>query len=404
MTIRTGVSRGGVLFLGHNAHRTGAPLMLLHLLQWLKKHSDLPFSLLLLGEGELVDQFAEICPTKVVRQGVLTPAREELSDKFRRKLTPRSSLRTAVLQEYPPVDYPVVYSNTITNGEWTQLFGAEGRVVITHVHEMKAAIKRWAGPHLEAGLRATRQIIAASEAVRRDVLDVPGASDDRIAVVHEFGQPHRHTLAELSAYRSTTRASLGISTQEVVIGLCGTIDWRKGGDLLPQIVQALQRRCPQPWRFVWIGASPHLPDYHEVEHDLRILGLSHRVILVPPTPEPYRYFAALDVFLLTSREDPFPLVLLENASLGTPLVCFGSAGGAAELVESDAGIVVPYLDVVAVAEALATLILQAPLRESLGRNAAQKVAERFSIDRQATRILGLIEQALRPEDVPVATR
>ena len=56
------------------------------------------------------------------------------------------------------------------------------------------------------------------------------------------------------------------------------------------------------------------------------------------------YFSIFDVFALMFREDPFPLVCLEAALLEKPNLCFARAGGASELVESDSGFVVPYLD------------------------------------------------------------
>jgi glycosyltransferase involved in cell wall biosynthesis len=58
-----------------------------------------------------------------------------------------------------------------------------------------------------------------------------------------------------------------------------------------------------------------------------------------------KYFAAFDVFALVSREDPFPVVCLEAASLGKPIVCFNSSDGEKEFVENDCGFVVPDLDI-----------------------------------------------------------
>src|SRR5205814_4023764 len=61
------------------------------------------------------------------------------------------------------------------------------------------------------------------------------------------------------------------------------------------------------------------------------------------------YLRAGDVFLLSSREDPFPLVALEAAQCGLPILCFADSGGMQEFVEGDAGYVVPAADVEAMA-------------------------------------------------------
>ena len=63
------------------------------------------------------------------------------------------------------------------------------------------------------------------------------------------------------------------------------------------------------------------------------------------------YIAAFDVFSLVSREDAFPLAFMEAAAVGVPTVCFdGAVEGGCEFVEADAGRVVPYLDLDAMAE------------------------------------------------------
>ena len=54
-------------------------------------------------------------------------------------------------------------------------------------------------------------------------------------------------------------------------------------------------------------------------------------------------YLSLDIFLLTSREDPFPLAAIDAGILGMPIFCFDKATGIAEVVDSS--FVVPYLDV-----------------------------------------------------------
>jgi glycosyltransferase involved in cell wall biosynthesis len=67
------------------------------------------------------------------------------------------------------------------------------------------------------------------------------------------------------------------------------------------------------------------------------------------------YFGAADAFALTSREDPFPMVNLEAMARGVPVVAFVDAGGAVEVLTQRAGIVVPYLDVKAMAREIVAL-------------------------------------------------
>ena len=55
------------------------------------------------------------------------------------------------------------------------------------------------------------------------------------------------------------------------------------------------------------------------------------------------YYLAADLLVLTSREDPCPLVNMEAMESSLPVVAFQGAGGAPEVL-ADAGICVPYLE------------------------------------------------------------
>lgn len=67
---------------------------------------------------------------------------------------------------------------------------------------------------------------------------------------------------------------------------------------------------------------------------------------------PFEYYRDLDLFILTSREDPFPLVCIENGMLGNPIVCFEGATGIEEVIAEGGGRVVPYLNVEDMAETI----------------------------------------------------
>ncbi len=60
--------------------------------------------------------------------------------------------------------------------------------------------------------------------------------------------------------------------------------------------------------------------------------------------DPVNVIKDFDLFLLTSREDPFPLAAIEMAMLGKPVICFEGATGTEEILKLGGGEIVPYLD------------------------------------------------------------
>jgi glycosyltransferase involved in cell wall biosynthesis len=368
------------LFLSHDASRTGAPLLLLALLRWIRDQSDVSFRIVLKNGGDLEHDFAATGPCTNLRWGQYPRRRGGLFGPLRRPL------RSPPL---PPVDdVDLLYSNTITNGAVTAALAASGRPVITHVHELENCIDAAGPENLELVKRHTALFITASQAVKHNLVAAHGIPDERVAVVHSF-VPMRE-LSEDRAVRSRgeVRSSLGIAEDALVVGGCGTTDWRKSPDLFIQVAALVRRLAPRaPIHFLWVGGALSF----ELRWDLERLGLGN-VTFVPHTDRALDYFTAMDAFALTSRVDPYPLVCLEAATLGKPILCFDGAGGMTEFVEDDCGFVVPYLELGTMAERIVSLEADRARARALGEAACRKVAARHDIQRAAPEIIELMRR------------
>jgi glycosyltransferase involved in cell wall biosynthesis len=102
----------------------------------------------------------------------------------------------------------------------------------------------------------------------------------------------------------------------------------------------------------------------------------------------------MDVLALTSREDPFPLVMLEAGSHGVPTVCFADSGGGPEFVGMDAGLSSPYLDISMFAANLMRLHHEPHLCKRLGAAASAKVRSKYVVEVQAPKLQKVIERCL----------
>ena len=51
-----------VLFICHSACYTGAPILLLNFLKWLKRYSNIPFHILIKNNGPLEKEFRKLAP------------------------------------------------------------------------------------------------------------------------------------------------------------------------------------------------------------------------------------------------------------------------------------------------------------------------------------------------------
>lgn len=388
-----------ILVAGHDAFRAGAQIVLLQVLEWLRAHHPADLSLLLSGGGELLADYEAVLPTVVTTVPGAPPptaATSVLASRVRRLLRrPATRIAPVPLDDLgiDPGRIDLLYVNSLATSPLATAIAAAVRgPAVCHVHELEARIRHLASPpRLQAALAVFDHYIAVSRPVADNLVANHGIDAARIDVIPPCvpiptGRPDPGRVA-------TRRASLGIPDDAFVVGGCGTVDWRKGTDLFPLIAKAaVDRAGGRPLHFVWVGGTP--AEHGPVLHDRDRLGLTSVVHLVPHQADPGPYFEVFDTFLLPSREDPFPLVCLEAAATGVPIVCFADAGGMPELVDDDAGYVVPYLDLDGAADRLCALARSPETAEALGSRAAEKVAERCSVEVVGPRIAAVLDRYL----------
>ena len=384
-----------IMVLGHDASRTGAPIFLLHFTHWLQSHGGMEIEIVLKNGGPLLEEFQKIAPTTV-----LQPARAE-----------RAVLRLCALLRCPPPGWltlaaklrrhlrrrPValVYANTVAVAEAVAALEPFRLPVVWHVHELPFCVNTYGGGQpFRAAARSVGTFIAAAECVKQGLMANSGIAAEKIRVVHEFAPPEKSTTTDVATNRAAVRTELNLPPDAFVAGMCGSVGWRKGVDWFLATAKHLAMEfAAQDIHLLWIGAGESELVMAQVNHDLRAAGLAARVKFIGVKANSRHYLAALDAFLLSSREDPFPLVMLEAASLGLPVVCFADSGGGPEFVGTDAGVIVGYADTRAAAQALVELREQPERRARLGATAREKVCSRYTLEIQAPKILQLMKQA-----------
>ena len=387
-----------MLFVSHEATRTGAPVLLLHFLRWLRTNTSIDFEVVLRRGGELSAEFADLAP--VWHAEGTTGRLSRTTMRVARRFGLRASLDDVhigrMVRQMSHRRFGVVYSNTFTNGAFVSRLGRLGCPVVTHVHELESNILRPGEENLRLVKAQTSRYIACAEAVKSNLIVRHGIERDRIDVIHGFVATRALTAAQRAQARARTRLELAIPEGACVVGAAGTPNWAKSPDLFVQLAYAMHRRRPaRPVHFVWMGGgSPE--DYHlaQLRLDAQTAGVGDIMHFPGTRPNATDYFCAFDVVALVSREDSYPLVCLEVASLGTPILCFDRAGGEREFVEDDCGFVVPYLEVEVMAERTLELLASDELRHRMGERAKAKVRGRHDVTVAAPRVLDVIRRLL----------
>lgn len=357
--------RPRVLFLGHGAERTGPPVLLLRLCRWLRENTEMGIEFVLLEGGPMLEEFEALGSVHVLdevdpcrRDQVLSAVAARLGA---RRLATRLGCRHLRRALRRVADPNLVYVNTAGSVRALRhLTIVDGCPVISHVHELSVGLEHFLGSaDLELLLARTDHFLVVSNAVRGYVQDALGIAADRVEVQPGFIDP---------PVAPAPTSSIPWPDGALVVGACGSTGWRKAPDLLLAIAAELHHRRPElPVHFAWVGGGTGEGSTEAaVERDAETTGLATRFHFLGPVDDPAPWFRRFDVFALPSREDAFPLVGMEAAAAGLPIVCF-DRGGLPELVEaSGGGYVVPYPDLAAFARLLADLLEDPEERDRLG--------------------------------------
>jgi glycosyltransferase involved in cell wall biosynthesis len=330
-----------ILFITHESARTGAPIVLLHLLQWIKNNdSGVVAEVLAIKGGALENEFKMVCHNYYDYEIETRPKPISFINRVFKKLKlyKPTDPRKAFINNLSVSGFDVVYANTVIAIPLASeiIEKSVGSKLIAHIHELNVIIKHRL-PNFTYYLKNIHHIIVPSHLVQQNLVFNWNVSKQGISVVYE--------CTKVKDFKATNK-----SKNKFIVGGSGQAHWRKGHDVFIQVARYIVTQHPEcDINFVWVGSISKI-EKDIVDEDLRKLGLVDRVIFTGEVEEVSNYYSDFDVFIMPSREDPFPLVCIEVGMLGKPIICFEGATGTQEIMGEEGGFVVPYLNIERMAE------------------------------------------------------
>lgn len=175
---------------------------------------------------------------------------------------------------------------------------------------------------------------------------------------------------------SNVLPSISEQTQKLILTV-GWLNWRKGVDLIPDMARKVFEKFPD-WKWKIIGTGEREKN---LQSQIKKYNLQdHLFIEEPKNPlEPKDYQKAA-MLVMTSRIEPFGLVLIEAMSNRVPCIAFDCRTGPHHIITNNIdGILVPVEDTEKMTKAIEDLITNEGKRKKMGVTAAQNVM-RFSAE------------------------
>lgn len=136
------------------------------------------------------------------------------------------------------------------------------------------------------------------------------------------------------------------------------------------------------------------PERGDLQGQIARAGLQARITLPGWTDRVAGFLSAADIFVLPSFQEDFPLAVLDAMASGIPIVASAIDGPKDFLMDGKTALLVPPNDSRALADALARLINDDSLRETLGRAARAGAERQYSFDAIGRRLATALENVL----------
>lgn len=238
------------------------------------------------------------------------------------------------------------------------------------------------------------RVVAVSEAVAVSLRDWLPQVGNKIAVIYNGIQ---RTYLQTAESKDEIRQRLGLDPQKPVIFASGNFRLAKGFDLLLQALVMLKEiyrseniDTDQLPVLVITGegqlqdSMKDLSQKLDIEDQVRFLGFRTDMPVI---------LKAADLFVLSSRWEGCPMVILESMALGVPVLAT-NVGGVPELVvDNQSGWLVPPGSPEKLAAGICEILQDRQRAGCFAEQGQTRLSQLFAIDESAQTMMGLYQQA-----------
>tara|TARA_R110002020_G_scaffold216321_2_gene423781 strand:- start:4561 stop:8376 length:3816 start_codon:yes stop_codon:yes gene_type:complete len=348
-----------LLFVGHDGITAGAQKVLLDVVRWFSEHTDRVVKILLLNMGPMVRDYA-------LYGEVYTLYNKQVDD---------FDSFSAFIED----EFEFVYLSTVVSGRYIQLLKQYNLPVnsriISNIHEMEKVLSIFPDEMSELKKHTTHWI-SGSKHVTNALYQTYHIDKSDITTIPAFITPVADYEYGSNSLKKYARKQLNIEGSNFVVMGCGTAYWRKGPDIFLQTARELRQITNESFHFVWIGDGE---DKQELELSLTPREREY-ISFVGHRENADLLLAAADIFFLSSREDPFPLVVLLSAQHCVPTICFKNNTGIDDFIKTDAGICLDDQNAALTAQKIHELMKDRDLINILGKNAQHRLLSSYTTE------------------------
>lgn len=246
----------------------------------------------------------------------------------------------------------------------------------------KVRINEWLD---KRSMRWFDRVVGVSKEQSRRVI-ASGVPESKVVTIHNGVDPSEMGSAN-DADRSTLE-SLFDQRPETIFLSAGRLSPEKGFDVLIDAMQRVVAKCPQAGLVIFGGG----PLESDLRRQISFCGLQRSVVLGGFRDDLNQLIPQSDGFVLSSRTEGLPVILLETMAAGVASVVT-PVGGVGELVRDRVeGIHAPVESSGRLADSIIEMAQDSSLRRAMGQASRNRIDDGFTHGQQAQKFQSLFEQ------------
>jgi glycosyltransferase involved in cell wall biosynthesis len=185
------------------------------------------------------------------------------------------------------------------------------------------------------------------------------------------------------------RTSLGVPAHAPLVGAVGRLNPQKAPLDFVRAAARVHSQRPDT-HFIWVGTGPLAAQAHAATEKNGLANVFH---FAGQRIDVHDILRALDVFVLASRWEGFPLTVLEAMAAGVPVVATDVDGTREAVRHGDNGLLVSRGDPDALARAVLDVLNNPECALRLGRRGRERVEQEFTRERMLASLAQAYEDA-----------
>lgn len=235
--------------------------------------------------------------------------------------------------------------------------------------------------------RFVYRFLVVSSVLEKDLLQRHGIPFERVLKIYNGIETEFYKPDVGHDERRRIRREYFIGNATMWIGAVGRLVWQKGFEYFIHAFPEILREAPDA-RFVLVGDGPLRPGLEALSAELGVKG---RILFAGYRSDVRDILAALDIVVIPSILEGFPMITLEAMAMEKPVVATAIDGIMEQITDGREGLLVDPANPSALAGAINRLIRDHRYAVELGVNARERVVRDFTVQKMIAETLKVYE-------------